>query len=34
MTLQCEPKHTDMELPWHYILKLNIPEWASHGTTF
>jgi len=33
MALRFEPKHTGLGLPWHYILSLNIPVWASHGTT-
>jgi len=34
MALNFESKHTGLGLAWHYILSLNIPVWASNGTTF
>jgi len=34
MAQHFEPRRAGLDLPWHYILRLNTPVWAPHGTTF
>ena len=34
LALHVEARRAGLGLPWHYMLSLNTPVWASHGITF